>query len=53
MAMVMLNIGILAMNVVETSPFSYVWVPFGFAAWWLAARRDSKLPAASAGAGCR
>jgi len=50
---VALNIAIVAMNVVGTSPFSYVWVPFGFAAWWLAARRDSKLPAASAGAGCR
>jgi len=43
---VALNVAILAMNVVGTSPFSYIWVPFGFAAWWLAVRRDPEpLPA--------
>lgn len=50
---VALNVAILAMNVVGTSPFSYVWVPFGFAAWWLAVGRDPKMPAACAGADCR
>jgi hypothetical protein len=41
------NGAILAMNVAGVGAFWYIWVPFGFAAWWLLAREEivTEMPA--------
>jgi hypothetical protein len=41
------NGAILAMNVAGVGAFWYIWVPFGFAAWWLVAREEivTEMPA--------
>jgi hypothetical protein len=35
-----INAAILVVNVIDVSAFSYIWVPFAFGGWWLAARRS-------------
>ena len=35
------NGAILIMNVVGVDAFWYIWVPFGFAAWWMIAREET------------
>jgi hypothetical protein len=39
-----LNGAMLAMNVAGAGAFSYIWVPFGFLAWWILARRRPVRP---------